>query len=128
MPYMRTVSVSIKGVGAGGGSIPVPLGPNRNLYLFDGSDTDFFDLDPDFTGNIKVIIAGTSNVGVHTDLLAGLSEAWRDTVDFNTPVWNFVDIDVTNLPTIVDTTFTGIIESYARDDVWYNVDEGVVNG
>ncbi len=125
IPWTVRVALNFTGRQIGGSSSGSSVEPlQRNYYIFSGTEADFFDLVPDFTGNIKVTIAGTSSAGVHADLLAGLKDTWVDTIDTSEPIWNYIEADVTALPHIVDNTFTGIIERYAKDDTWYTVSMG----
>ncbi len=126
IPWTVRVALNFTGrqIGGSGSGSGGSATDKRDFYIFSGEGADFFDLVPDLTGNIKVTIAGTSSTGVHPDLLAGLDAPWVDTTDLNNPMWNYMEADVTALPHIVDNTFTGIIERYAKDDVWYLIDMG----
>lgn len=100
-------------------------GSSCNVYLFNSSNPDSLQLGSLFTGNIKVILAGTSTAGIHPDILSGLQGSFVTSSDLlDDPQWNQLESNVTDLSYIVDNTFTGRL-TYAKDDVWYKINMGV---
>lgn len=95
-----------------------------NLYQFKSTNSDRFDFTVDFTGNLKAIIAGTSSAGIHPNLLAGVQGTWQDSTDLDNLVWNQLEIEATAIGYLADNTFNGVVASYAKDDVWFDVDMG----
>ena len=97
-----------------------------NVYLFSSSNTDSLQLGSTFTGNLKVLIAATSEVGIHTDIIAGRQGDFIvSTNPVGHPQWVQYEIEATAIAYLVDATYDGVI-TYAKDDVWYQLDMGVL--
>ncbi len=117
MAWKDTVEVKIT---SGGGGVAVSGDdPDLDVYRFNGADLDFLEFGTPFTGNFKIILAGTSDTGVHADILDGLLDTWVDS-RISAPHWNYSEVAVTEMTGPVSASFNGIILKYAKDDVWYS--------
>lgn len=97
-----------------------------NVYYFKPLDADRLDFDTTFTGNFKANIATfNGNTGVNSQITTVLVNSPEEArTDASLLVWNQVDLGVTDMDGICDGTFDGVIPSYAKDDVWFNVNMG----
>lgn len=95
-----------------------------NVYVFNSATTDSLQLGSAFTGNLKIVVAGLAVTGLHPEIQTGLLDPWQDSTDLTNPIWNFAEITASALTYLVDQTFDGIVASYAKDDVWYEVNMG----
>lgn len=129
MPFLSKVGYCVKkafpaGVGFKSRVGFTPFsGDLCNVYVFTNANTDRLDFAAPFTGNLKILIGGTSTTGINPALP---TTGWVNSPDLNpdTLIYNEIESNVTALDYIVDETFNGIVYAYAKDDVWYYVNMG----
>ena len=96
-----------------------------DVYLFDGTEPDSFELNAPFTGNFKLQVAASAETGVNPDIIAGRQGVFEVSADpANDPQWVQYEIAAVGLVSILTSVFSGRI-SYALDDTWYQLDMGV---
>lgn len=95
-----------------------------NVYPFSSDDADYLEIEP-YTGNLKIILAATSEAGIPAAIVTGRQGVFTPSVDpVNDPQWVQYEIDGVIPAIILEATFTGVCGGYAKDDVWYSVDMG----
>ena len=95
------------------------------VYYFQSTNSDSLQLGSPFTGNLKVIITATAETGLHPDIIAGRQGAFVVSADLVLdPQWVQYEIEAVAITYIADATFNGVI-TYAKDNVWYQLDMGV---
>ena len=101
-----------------------------NVYTFLDTNTDLLTVVTPYTGNIDIMIAGTSTTGINPDLLGSpfINSPSSMLSNPNDAIINTLTASVTSLGFLVDATFNGIVYAYSKDAVFYNVDMGPESG
>ena len=97
-----------------------------NIYLFTSDNDDSFQFGESFSGEFKLILAATSETGLHPDIIAGREGDFVVSTDLiNDAQWNQYSLTAIDLAYIVDSSFNGVIGGYAKDDAWFSVNMGI---
>ena len=90
-------------------------------YRFSSSSSDYHVFGIEFTGNLKVILKCNSEDGISPELISGRIG------EFSKGKWMRYEADVASLSGICDSSWSGIIGRYYKDDKEIIIDMGILD-
>ena len=97
-----------------------------NVYTFLDTNNDSLSIATPYTGSIELMISGTATTGINPALLG---DPWVNSPSsmLTTPddaIINHLTATVSAVDYLVDATFNGIVYSYKKAGVWYEINMG----